>query len=331
MNIKAGVNHHFNADDSRQLIALIEEIHETQRLLKTAGIGFVVADSYVRVLEECGKFLVKSGGSAIPEDFERIELVKYEPVFTMPDTRIHLPDRRSSFELKMIGSGSYANVYRYIDPEYDVPVALKRAKRNVDPRDLERFRNEFDLLKGLHHPYVLQVFRYDEERNEYTMENCNATLRDYVEKKNAGMSFDTRKRIALQFLYGMNYLHSKGHLHRDVSYQNVLVKAYEGGAVIVKISDFGLFKGRDSTLTRTESELRGTIVDPSVASFKDFTLAHEIYAIGFVLSFIFSGRHHLGACKGAMRTIVDKCVANDHAARYADVRSIISDVESLES
>ena len=101
----------------------------------------------------------------------------------------------------MIGSGSYANVYRYIDPEYGIPVTLKRAKRDLDPRDLKRFRNEFDLLKDLSFPYILQVFRYNEERNDYTMEHCHATLRDFIDTNNVHMAFGTRKRVALQFLH----------------------------------------------------------------------------------------------------------------------------------
>jgi len=35
-----------------------------------------------------------------------------------------------------------------------------------------------------------------------------------------------QRQITLQFFYGMHNLHSKWQLHRDVSYQNVLVKKY---------------------------------------------------------------------------------------------------------
>lgn len=330
MNYKMRANGHFNAENSRQLITLIDDIRDAQQLLKRMGMEFMVADYYQKILDECKKFLVESGGSRIPDDFERINLVKYEPVFHLPDTQIKLQNRRERIDLKMIGSGAYANVYYYIDPDYEIPIALKRAKRNLTPRDLERFHNEFKLLKSLSFPYVLQVYQYNEARNEYTMEYCDATLREFIDKNNTKLSFGTRKRIALQFLYGLNYLHSKKHLHRDVSYQNVLVKKYDGAAVVVKISDFGLFKQHNSDLTRSESELRGTILDPTIKSFKEYSVANEIYAIGFVLSFIFSGRLDIVACTGAVRAIIDKCVAYQHAGRYGDVLSIIRDVESLE-
>ncbi len=68
MNRKARTNHHFNAEDGRQLIALIQEIRDAQQVLERSGMEFVVADSYRKVLEVCETFLVDSGGSPIPED-----------------------------------------------------------------------------------------------------------------------------------------------------------------------------------------------------------------------------------------------------------------------
>lgn len=194
---------------------------------------------------------------------------------------------------------------------------------------MARFKGEFEVLKSLSSPYVLEVYRYDDQRGEYTMECCDASLREFIARHNATLKFGTRRRIALQFLYGMHYLHSKGHLHRDISYQNVLVRQYDGVTVVVKLSDFGLHKGRDSDLTRTESELRGTILDPTIRSFKEYDVANEIYSIGFVLSFIFSGRTNIGACKGAVALVVNKCVDHNRAARYEDVLAIIRDVEEL--
>jgi len=75
---------------------------------------------------------------------------------------------------------------------------------------------------------VVEVYRYDEALTEYRMEFCDETLRRYVERRNAKLTFDSRKRIALQFLYGLNYIHTQGLLHRDISLQNVLLKVYAG-------------------------------------------------------------------------------------------------------
>ncbi|MGK5520741.1 protein kinase family protein [Micromonospora sp. URMC 107] len=331
MNSKARTNRHFNADESRRLIALMEEIQDARTILRRVGMGFEVTAVYTAVLDYCKTFLSESYGSGIPDDFKRIELVKYEPVFISSETEIRLPDRWKSVKLKMVGEGAYARVYEFTDPEYGSKFALKRAKRDLSEADLIRFRKEFELLKKLRFPYVLEVHRYSSDRHEYTMEHCDETLAQYIERNNARLSFETRRRVALQFLYGLYYLHSKGYLHRDVSYRNVLVKRYDGVAAVVKLSDFGLIKELDSEFTRTNSELRGTILDPTIQSFKEYDVVNEIYSIGFVLSFIFSGRRDIAACRGAVRAIIDKCVAHDRASRYQSVRPIIFEIEGLSS
>ena len=113
------------------------------------------------------------------------------------------------------------------------------------------------------------------------MEYCEETLRDYIARRNNKLSFAARKRIALQFLYGINYIHREGLLHRDVSLQNVMLKVFSSGAVLVKLSDFGLVKDHASEFTRTKTEMRGTIRDPLLSSFKDYAVLNEIYSLGW--------------------------------------------------
>lgn len=111
------------------------------------------------------------------------------------------------------------------------------------------------------------------------MEYCEKTLRTYINKRNTDLSLGTRKRLALQFLFALNYLHTQGVLHRDISLQNVLLKEYASGAVLVKLSDFGLAKDADSRFTHTHTEFRGTIRDPALDSLKDYAIVNEVYAI----------------------------------------------------
>ena len=82
-------------------------------------------------------------------------------------------------------------------------------------------------------------------------------------------------------------------LHRDISLQNVLVEVFDRGAVLVKLSDFGLVKDTSSEFTRTKTEMRGTIRDPILHNFKDYNVLNEVYSIGWVLSYIFTGKESL--------------------------------------
>nr|WP_246221530.1 protein kinase family protein [Phytoactinopolyspora mesophila] len=231
----------------------------------------------------------------------------------------------------MVGSGSYAHVYSYVDPDYGIKFAVKRAKRGLDERDLHRFKQEFEVLKKLSFPYVVEVYRYDETRNEYRMEYCDITLREHISKKNATMSFAARKRIALQFLYGINYLHRQGLLHRDISLQNILLKVFDSGAVLVKLSDFGLVKDQANEFTRTQTEMKGTIRDPMLGSFKDYGVVNEMYSIAHVLAYVFTGRESLPAADDTVGQIIHRCAVNDLAQRYQDVAELIAEVERLEA
>ncbi len=264
INGRARTTHHYWADPSREMIALIDEIETDLYDLKRAGIDVAFDPTYQEALERCRPWLSPSGGSSVPDDFEQIRVIKFERVFDRHTDSVRLVDRSERAKLTMVGEGSYAHVYSYVDPEYGIKFAVKRAKRGISDRDLARFKQEFQVMKGLSFPYVVQVFKYDEERNEYRMEYCEETLRAYVNQRNSQLGLPTRKRIALQFLYGLNYLHSKGYLHRDISLQNVLLKVYSDGAVLVKLSDFGLVKDGSSDFTLTGTELRGTSNDQNL-------------------------------------------------------------------
>jgi len=329
INDRALSTRHYWAETSRDLLALIRELNDDLHELKFAGVEATLVESYQEAIERCRPWLSSSGGSTVPEDFEAISVIRYESVFSRTLDTIRLAKQRNSLKLSMVGEGSYAHVYSYVDPDYDIKFAVKRAKRDIDSRDLHRFRQEFDVMKRLSFPYVVEVYRYDEDRNEYRMEFCDQTLRNYVNGRNATLAFASRKRIALQFLYGLNYIHRQKLLHRDISLQNVLLKVFAGGAVLVKLSDFGLVKDQASEYTRTHTELRGTIRDPLLENFKDYSINNEIYAIGAVLSFIFTGRESLKMSPGEVSRIVRKCVDHDADQRYASVYEIITDVEAL--
>jgi tRNA A-37 threonylcarbamoyl transferase component Bud32 len=331
INDRAETTHHYWADSSRTMIALIKEVDEVLESLTHANVEVKLFEEYRTAIESCKPWLTRSGGSAIPEDFKQIRIVKYEPVFTLSNATVRLKKRDTGVRLQLIGEGSYAKVFSYVDPDYGIKFAVKRAKKDLSERDLHRFQQEFNILKRLSFPYVVQVYQYDETRREYKMEFCEDTLRTYIKRRNSTLRFASRKRIALQFLYGINYIHSENLLHRDISLQNVLVKTFAGGAVLVKLSDFGLVKDKKSEYTRTKTEMRGTIRDPLLSSFKEYDIRNEIYAIGHVLSYIFSGREALMSGTEAASRIVRKCTAHDLADRYQNVLELINDVEKLEA
>lgn len=329
LNVKQDRGGHYNAEQSRELLDLLSEIREVRTTLARVSIKLDTNAEYQAAIDECSAFLVRSGGSPIPEGL-KMPIERFEPVFSSPDdvsrpdsARVNLP------KPVQVGEGAFALVYKYTDEVYGFKVAMKVAKRNISTRDLERFNKEFGIMKSLSFPYIVDVYSYDNEKNQYTMEYCDSTLDAYIRANNDKMTWSTRKRVALQFLYAINYLHLKNVMHRDISRRNVLIKQYDLGAVVVKLSDFGLYKGEGSEYTQVDSSLKGTIIDPTLSTFKDFDYTNDIYAVGLILTYIFTGKAPLNSASGAVELIVAKCTDYVVANRFASVVEIIAAVDSL--
>ena len=181
----------------------------------------------------------------------------------------------------------------YQDPHYGIKFALKRAKENLREDELERFKNEFSDLKNLDSPFIIKAYTYNDEENEYTMELADQTLEKFMKYNNNSLSFDSRRALIIQLLNAFHYIHSKGLLHRDISYQNILIRKFEDGTFFIKVSDFGLVKRSESSLTRQGTEIKGAINDYSdleLVGFENYEIRHETYALAKVMYYIMTGR-----------------------------------------
>lgn len=331
MNHKApqGVGGHFNADPSRELMEVNETYSALLSIASKAGMRIKTKPEYQRVIDSSCGWLSPSGGSPIPEGLTPIEVEYYDTVFETGESGTTLAGTEQ-VQLQLVGEGAYAFVHRFTDPNYDIQIARKRLKKDADPKEVERFRREFDIMKRFDFPYILKVYRYDDSDNSYMMEYCEQTLRDYISHNIQKMSYQTRHKMAMQFLYAMNFLHKSGVCHRDLSYRNVLVHTYRGSdAFMVKVSDFGLAKEKTSDLTSTGSAMKGSIIDPALGSFRDFGPVNDIYVIGFILNYILTGKENLVTDGSRLGSIIQKCSATKPAERYQTVEDIIREMKRL--
>lgn len=236
------------------------------------------------------------------------------------------------YTLKQIGQGSYANVYKYKDTFYERNFVIKRARKELSDKELERFRREFEEMKKFSSPYVLEVYRYNEEKNEYIMEYMDYTLDSYVSKNNFNLSIPRRKGIVLQVLKAFEYIHSKGRLHRDISPKNILIKVYEDVSVI-KISDFGLVKIPDSQLTTMNTGFKGYFNDPSLVTegFNNYNILHETYALTRIVYYIMSGKTNTdNIVNTKLREFVQKGLNTDKTKRFQNVSEMTKEFRMIE-
>lgn len=237
----------------------------------------------------------------------------------------------NSLKKNPIGNGAYANVYKYKDEFYNINFAIKKLKKNVNEKEKKRFEHEYKILRTYNFPNILKAYCYIEDENAYIMEYCEYTLKKYIESKGNAIPFDIRKNIVLQFLNAMQFIHSKGILHRDISFNNILIKENDSENPLVKVSDFGLVKDETLNLTSTKSLIKGTFIDDTLGSFAEYDIKNEIYVIGIIIYYIFTGKQNLNFKEeNSIMPIVEKCVDRDISKRYNSVAEIIIDIKNIE-
>ena len=285
---------HFWAEPSRDLIKRIEIIFSLVSSLKETPLAFQIDPYYLDLLTRCRDFLSSSGGSSLPPNMAKVELYYTLPIF-LPLSSITISHKQQdfTFDLKLIGSGSYANVYKYKDTFYNRPFILKRAKKELTDKEVARFKREFDVMNDLSSPYILEVYCYNPDKNEYIMEYMDYTLDGYIAAHNSTLTIVQRKGIAQQILRAFDYLHSKGHLHRDISPKNILIKEY-------------------------------------VEGFNTYGIVHETYALTRVIYFVMTGKTNTEKITNQnLRAFVEKGLNPDKIKRFQNIRDMISAFKAI--
>lgn len=316
---------HFWAEDSRGLIWAIEIIEELHDELKKSRYSFTINQYYKDIFNQCKDFLSPSGGSSVPVGFKKVRIPYQIPIIKKGNSiNVEVKGQKIPYPLKPIGNGSYANVFKFVDEFYGKAFAFKKAKGNLNQKEIERFKREYEITAQLKSPYIIEVYKYIESQNSYIMEFMDSTLDEYLKKNNSKMDFNVRKSLALQTLRAFEYIHSKGYLHRDISPKNILLKLYDD-IIVVKVGDFGLVKIPDSTLTSKRTDFKGYFNDPNLqlTGFDSYDMTHETYAITRVLFYILTGKINVdGLANGSIKSFIQNGLNSDRGKRYRNIAEI---------
>lgn len=324
---------HFRAEPSRQLIKAITLLFDLQEYTNETQFSFDIDEKYECIFRETLSFLKKEGGSEIPIGTEKVELPWRIPI-VIAKSVIEIKRDTFSFhpKLKPIGNGSYANVYSYKDDYYKETFILKRANKNLNVKELERFRNEFKIMNNLNSPYIVKVFTFDNEKNEYIMEHMDDTLYNYIQKNNDKLNRETRFSLVKQLLKAFQYIHKKNYLHRDISFTNILIKIYDD-TLVLKVADFGLAKDHCKNITAKSTEFKGSLNDPSlnIIGWDNYRRIHEIYPLTWVVAFILTGKENLGKINDkTLKDFIHKGMCSNLDERFQDVDEMFGAIKELE-
>jgi eukaryotic-like serine/threonine-protein kinase len=142
--------------------------------------------------------------------------------------------------LYLVGSGTFARVYRGVHRETGRVVAVKVLRRRFtdDPVKSDLFMREGEMGTLLRHPAIVPIYEVRRERRllYMVMEFVEGRdLRRFV-KVRGKLAPEDALRIMLDIAGGLAYAFERGVCHRDLKMSNVLVTT--GGRA--KLVDFGL-------------------------------------------------------------------------------------------
>lgn len=203
----------------------------------------------------------------------------------------------------LIGAGSFGKVYLGMDASNGLLMAVKQVELptgsapNQERKKsmLSALEREIELLKNLQHVNIVQYLysSIDDEYLNIFLEyvpggSVTALLRNY------GAFEETLvKNFVRQILAGLNYLHERDIIHRDIKGANILVDN-KGG---IKISDFGISKKVDDNLLTGNRvhrpSLQGSVfwMAPEVVKQSIYTKKADIWSMGCLVVEMLTGEH----------------------------------------
>ncbi|XP_071083351.1 uncharacterized protein [Haliotis cracherodii] len=223
-----------------------------------------------------------------------------------------------------IGRGSFANVYfsRLATADGDIAVALKVCKEPLDVTNVTDVLLEDNTLRDLKHRNVVKYYGASRQVSGRDMkwvmvlEYCPKTLMaKFVGKQVRSPSkceADTESQIeamktvavfAEQMCCGLEYLHSKGLVHRDMKPDNILLDEDD----VVKLTDVGLAK--------RVHDISGTIAGSPVYMAPEVLLQKgrydvkaDMYSMGIIVWEMWYGQDAADHIKGQLFTTFERAI-----------------------
>ena len=221
-----------------------------------------------------------------------------------------LYDKYEIYLNRIIGSGSYSNVYlgRILDKKImeenkltsDI-VAIKKIKmENVDQKSFKLINDEINImqkikLNKLKCPNIINCFDIFEEFDYIylVLEYCdNGDLSKIIGKP---IREPIVKYYFSQIINALYFLYDNNIIHRDIKPKNILLKNNKKELVLC---DFGFARIKSSSMQRVSTICGSPLyMAPELLEEKSYTEIVDIWAIGMILYEMIYGEHPYNECK----------------------------------
>ncbi len=208
--------------------------------------------------------------------------------------------------------------------------------------DMERFKNEAEVLASLNHSAINRVYEYGEHSESFYI------VQEYIQGVSVRRADMSNDLIALdlfkQVVEGVQYLHEKGLLHSDLKPDNVVINR----ALSPILIDFGMVvqQGDDQA-----HAMNGTpyYFSPEHVGNTQMTVQSDVFSLGALLYYMLSGLHYFkhdsleevihsirttsrdfGAIPKLWHSILERCLDVDREKRFEDCDELLECLEIVE-
>lgn len=175
-----------------------------------------------------------------------------------------------------------------------------------------------DIMK-IKHPNLMEIYDVMDDGI-----NCNCLCEfvfgnnlDKIVYNKMGVDPKIAEKWMVQLCNGVETLHQKNIIHRDITPNNVMID-YEGN---IKLIDFNISRERKQNASR-DTTVMGTAgyASPEQFGFTQTGFGADIYAMGVLLNFMLTGKMpNEKLCSGKYASIVKKATQIKEEDRYSNV------------
>jgi len=222
--------------------------------------------------------------------------------------------------IEEIGAGGMGLVYKGRDPKINRMVALKVVRPTFGATKLseaqkeaaDRFYVEAQAAGQLSHPNIVTIYDVGEEETKsgamvyIAMEFLEGKELEWHIRNDTYDTLEKKIGIVRQMAEGLHYAHQRNVIHRDVKPANIIVT----GGDIPKITDFGLARLADSSLTMSGTVL-GTpnYMAPEQVKGDKVDARSDLFSLTVVFYEMLTGQKPFGA--ESITSVIYKVVNDD--------------------
>ncbi|KST63750.1 serine/threonine-protein kinase [Mastigocoleus testarum] len=206
--------------------------------------------------------------------------------------------------IKVLGAGGFGETFLAEDtymPSGRRCVIKKLKTIAGDPQTYNQVKQRFEReaatleLLGEGSDQIPKLYAYFSEKGLFYLVQewiQGQTLTEIVETKGIFPESQVRK-ILLSLIPVLNYIHTRGIIHRDIKPDNIILSAFDGKPVLI---DFGAVKETIRTITASPKHFSESLVIgtpgymPSEQAIGRPVYASDIYSLGLTAIFLLTGK-----------------------------------------